>query len=474
MPVKTSSRYHYRAKHRPVIVRDTPELQAAREGLEAFGEYVLGVKALPIHRQWINELITGKTNEIFNQIAGDAVNVLSFRGSGKTTWLRLFVAWALGHNPHLQIGWIANSETIALRSSRIIKRIIKSRKYGEVFPATRPGERWSDREWEISKATAKLDETQSDVSFVAIGALGAIASNRFHLLIYDDLIKSSAQIRNPEIRAKMQLNVEEVIQPCLIPGGREICLGTRFHRQDIYATYFTPENGWKVVVQAAIVDGESAWPERFTLQILERIRKRNPLVFAYQYQNQIPPNEDESVLNPQWIRYAAVPKAFDQLILGVDLAASESEKADYTALVLVGVADSKAYILEAIRFRAAGNLEKIKRILELRKVWGNFVPVFERVAYQASMEGDWKAEMKRRRLNLPCRDYVPRGDKRSRLEGVSGMFANEIVAFNRDRPMADLVDELLEIAEDHDDLRDAAVIALSHANKRTKKPLTFA
>jgi phage terminase large subunit-like protein len=474
MPIKLSSRHQYQAKQKPVIVCMDAEIVAARNDLGKFGELVAGKKPAAIHREWISLLCTGQSNEVLNAIAGQDTAILSFRGSAKTTWLRLFVAWALGHNPHLQVGWISNSESIALRSSRVIKRILESPIYQKIFPGTRPGDRWADKEWEIDKRTARLSRTESDISFVAIGAMGAIASNRFHLLVYDDLIKSSAQIRNPEIREKMQLNIEEVIQPCLIPGGREVCLGTRFDRSDIYGTYITPENGWRVIQQRALVAGQSAWPERFEVKLLEKIRKRNPVVFAYQYQNEIPPSADESTLQPGWIHYSVVPKVFDQLILGVDLAASEKERSDYTALVLIGVVGDRYYILEAIRFRAVGNVDKISRILSLRKTWGEFRTVVEKVAYQASLAGDWKTEMKRRRLALRCEEFVPRGDKRSRLEGISGLFANGAVYLNQHKPMAELVDELLEIAQDHDDLRDGAVIALTTAMKRSRRPLSSA
>jgi phage terminase large subunit-like protein len=355
-----------------------------------------------------------------------------------------------------------------------VKRLIESRIYQEIFPATRPGDRWSDREWEVDKKVAKVSNTDSDISFIAMGAMGAIASNRFHVLVYDDLVKSSAQIANPEIREKMKTNIEEVLQPCLIPGGRQICLGTRFHRDDVYATTITVENGWRVIQQCALVQEESAWPERFSVELLNRIRKRNPVIFTYQYQNQIPPDAEESTLQPEWIRYCVVPKRFDQLILAVDLAASEKQRADWTALVLVGTVGDRHYIVEAIRFRVAGNADKIARILELRKRYGEFRTVVERVAYQASFAGDWKTEMKRRRLQLRCEEFTPKGDKRSRLEGVSGLFANGAVWLNQDKPMADLVDELLELVQDHDDLRDAAVMALTTATKRARRALSFA
>jgi phage terminase large subunit-like protein len=483
MPVHAHTRHRYRARNAQTTPPPpSPDVLAARERLGHFGWYVCGKTPAAHHEQWFPHLVPGTDSEELVRIAGENLNILAPRGSAKSTWLAIFCAWALGHNPGAQIIYVGYSESVALKQSRIVKRIIESAKYQRVFPHIRPGVRWSDRDWEIDKAHAGVNSLDSDYSFYAVGITGAITSRRASLIVCDDLIKSSAAIANEEIRQKMVLNWQEVLEPTLIPGGRVVSIGTRFRRDDIHCTEFTPDNEWRVVVQGAIVerDGEkdSYWPERFTLAKLLKIQKKNPIVFTFQYQNILPPNSEDAIILPEWITYAVVPKKgeFDDLVLGVDLAASEKTRSDYTALVLVGRKGDLFYVLEAIRFRAIGNLEKIKAVLELRKRWGGFRVAFEKVAYQSSFEGDWRDEVvKRRRINdLRIEAYIPRGDKDARLEGISGVFANNLVRFNRDRPMNELVDEVLRLNLEHDDMSDGLEIALSRLQRRSKKTLSAA
>jgi len=211
------------------------------------------------------------------------------------------------------------------------------------------------------------------------------------------------------------------------------------------------------------------------LESLQKIRDKKPAIFLFQYQNRLPDNSEYAIIREEWIAYDEAPTDFDELVLGVDLAASEKTRADYTALVLIGRKGEMLYVVDVHEFRAVGNVEKIKRICELRKTWGNFKVVVEKVAYQSSFEGDWKVEMKRRRLsNFVCEMVTPKGDKDSRLEGVSGVFANGIVKFNRKAKCGRLVSQLLRFDMDHDDLSDACEIALSRLQRRSRRPLTSA
>lgn len=477
MPVHVHNIYRHRARRGiTTIAAPSPDVLLAREDLGHFGKYVCFKEPAAHHRQWLPELVTGQDSETLNRIAGENLNILAPRGSAKSTWLAIFVAWAIGHNPQLQVIYVGYSESVALKQSRIIKRIIESAAYQRVFPQIRPGSRWSDRDWEIDKEHAGVLTLDADYTFYAVGVTGAITSRRAGLVVGDDLVKSSAAIAKEEIREKMVNNWQEVLEPTLVPGGRVVSIGTRFRRDDIHCTEFIPANGWRVMVQQALIDGVSYWPERFTNDFLERLRRKNPIVFAFQYQNILPPNSEDAIIRQEWIKYAVVPKTFDDLVLGVDLAASEKTRADYTALVLVARQGDIFYIVDAMRFRAIGNFEKIKAILELRKQYGDFRIIFEKVAYQASFEGDWRDEVvRRRRINtLRIEPVTPRSDKDARLEGISGIFANDLVRLNRAKPMSDLVDELLRVNLEHDDLADACEMALARLQRRSRKPLSSA
>lgn len=479
MPVRLASRHKYRAKNPAELgttTRAHPDAIAARSDLAKFGEYVCGKVAEEIHQSWFPILITGQSNDCLNLCAGDDTNLLSFRGSGKTTWMRIAIAWLIGHNPHMQLGWVSYSEQIAAKSSRVIKRIIESARYREVFPRVRPGKRWGDLDWEIDKGFANVSAIEADFTFQAIGITGSITSNRFHLLVYDDLIKSKKAIANEDVRASMLETIQDAIEPCMIPGGRALGMGTRWRNDDIHAKYFILDNGWVVIEQSAITTDaagqeRSAWESRFSLDFLWKIRSRKPLTFIYQYQNQLPALNEEAPIKPEFIQYGDLPTVLRSLTLGVDLAAGEDETDDFTALVLTARDEVGSYwIVATHEFRASGNLAKIKQIMEFRKTWGNFRVVVEKNAYQKSFEGDFRDYCKRYRVqNLVINPVTAVDDKIMRLESVSGIFENGFVFFNKQQGMQRLVSQLLGMDTEHDDLMDACVYALNPQQKRARR-----
>lgn len=144
------------------IAARSPEALRAWNDFAYFAEYVCGKPAAKHHLEWVTELVTGKSSQSLELVAGDNLSILAPRGSAKSTWIAMWVAWVIGHNPSVQIIYVSYSESVALSRSRIIKRIIESQKYREVFPNVLPGKRWSDSDWEIRKDYAGVDRTFND------------------------------------------------------------------------------------------------------------------------------------------------------------------------------------------------------------------------------------------------------------------------------------------------------------------------
>jgi predicted phage terminase large subunit-like protein len=444
---------------------------AARTDLGLFGEYVVGKKPATHHQRWLPILAPGKDSECLRFVAGPNTDLLAPRGSAKSTWAAITAAFVIGHNPGMQMLYLSNSDRIALRQSRLIKRIIETPRYQEVFPLIRPGRRWADTDWEIDKAFAGVSTLDSDTTFSAFGILSSIIGQRTWFIFCDDLIKSSQAIANPDIREKISQNFSEVIEPTLVPGGRILSLGTRFLRDDIHVTDFSPQNGWVSIEESAILtnpetgEEESYWPERYRLEALQHIREKKPLIFLYQYQNKIPPPDEDVVIHPDWIKYGEIPQQFDALCVGLDLASSLKEKNDFTAFVLCGRVGNRFYVLDMRRGRWVGNIEKLDQLIELWEEWDECPMMLsaEGVAYQSSLKGDFTQYLvgEKQIYNISYHQPQTRGDKLQRLKGVSGLFENDLVTFNQYRKLGRLTLELTGFgAEDHDDCADALVYAL--------------
>lgn len=297
--------------------------------------------------------------------------------------------------------------------------------------------------------------------------------------ILDDVIKSSDDIKNKDIRQMMEDNWNSVIVPTMFEGGRAICLGTRFRHDDIHSTTFTPANDWVQIVQSAIIvndhgDEISYWPEMWSLEYLQDRRRQAPISFSFQYQNQIVQTSELS-LSPDLIVRGQISTEFDALGIGVDLSAGVRERNDYTVMVLGGRVNNKIHIIDCKRIRIMGNLEKLESLMEMCYEWGivhkdgnqyhasgsNIDIWSEAVAYQASLEADFKriclGEHGLYNLNWHAVKGF-RGDKVARFRGIMGLFEQRKIVFNKYRKFQALTDEIVNFGvSSHDDCVDALV-----------------
>lgn len=144
------------------------------------------------------------------------------------------------------------------------------------------------------------------------------------------------------------------------------------------------------------------------------------------------------------------------LYMGVDLALSMKENADYTAIVTVGVDKNtgKVWIVDAERKRVGFRdaLEFIKaKAARLRPV----DILIEAVQFQAVVVDELL-----RSTDLPVRKVHPDKDKLTRAQGLITRYENHLV-WHSDQIGPDYTEEILSFGPDceHDDLVDAAVYA---------------
>ena len=444
--------------------------------------------------EWHRELITGESNRYLLDIAGPNTDILSPRGSAKSTCLNLFTAWCIGRHTAakkpLQIIYTSYNIATAIPKSRIIKQIVDSSTFKKIFPSCRlkPGMQ-SDIGWSIDFDYADIPRVgDEEFTLRAAGLRGSITSKRAHLVLLDDTIKSSTDIRNPAIRDEMLQNWSSVIAPIIFEGGRAICLGTRFHPLDIHKTMFIPSKGWKQVVQEALTYSDrgepvSYWPEQWSVDYLLGQKELDPVAFAFQYQQQ-PVMTSDLVVSPDLLIKGEVVTEFDTLAVGIDLSASKNETSDYTAFVLGGRLKDKYYIIDSHQCRSIGNLEKIDLLCDMLLEWGilnkqgdiyfptysTVTLVVESVAYQASLAADLRRVLlnERELTNLHIHEVKGfRGDKIARFRGTLGLLENKKVIFNKYRKFDALFDQLINVGSTaHDDLLDSYTWLITFLQRR--------
>lgn len=461
-------------------------------------------KIQPAHMaEWNRQIFTGEDSRILKGIAGPNTSIRAPRGAAKSTYLGFLVAWLIGtaalRHEHMPILYVSYTVDVARAKSAAIKSIIESVEYKRIFPCVRKGKKWSDENWEIDYAYAGINVIGEDAfTLWCAGLKGAILSKRSKIVVLDDIIKSPEAIENPDIREDMARNWTRGILPTIFEGGRALHIGNLQRPDDIQVTHFNEKAGWRVITQSALIESESGeksyWEAMWSLSYLLGMRDTDPLGFALQYQNKIIRVSQNSI-DPEWIRKGEPPLdiwKYDRLVIGGDLSSSQKERNDFTVFVLVGRIGNTFHVLDMYRGKEIGNITKLDRLIELLEDWGLIEPIknawlddgkpkytsigcplwfcCEDVAYQSSMAGDFKTHMHQRHelMDIIYRKSPAKGDKISRLRGITGLFQNGMVEFNQYRSLGPLYSELVGFGtEAHDDTVDALGYALSALRRNT-------
>jgi predicted phage terminase large subunit-like protein len=162
-----------------------------------------------------------------------------------------------------------------------------------------------------------------------------------------------------------------------------------------------------------------------------------------------------ALLRREWVKVGEPPARGDlEVSVGVDLAISTKEGADWTAAVALG-RDRKGelWVLDVARVRAPFHavLEFIKA---MSAKWNPQVIAVEQVQYQAAVVTELL-----RTTNLPVVGVRPDRDKVTRFTGIQARFEQGMVWLSPDLP-GEFSRELLGFpVADHDDMVDALVYA---------------
>src|SRR5215831_743022 len=311
--------------------------QLAKTDVFSYGEYVFGHEPADHHREMVD----------FAQYLLDHHQsgvILAPRGSSKTTWVNtIWLSYLVATRPDLRIGLFSNTDKKAWGMSGAIRWLLSdSETFKDVFGDIRSPAKWTDAEWfrKDSPHTKSKDRT-----FVAAGVNPTAVSKRFDLIFCDDILDEE-NTGNIDRREKVETWFWKTLKPTLVPGGSIIVVGTRWTEGDLYEKLMET-NKWPSLVKSAIIPDDegndaSYWPEWWPLDRLYEERANvGADNFACMYLNDISGFREGTIFRRDWFDY------FDHLpsdrrflyTMGVDLASSERERADWTARAIVAEDD---------------------------------------------------------------------------------------------------------------------------------------
>ena len=156
-----------------------------------------------------------------------------------------------------------------------------------------------------------------------------------------------------------------------------------------------------------------------------------------------------------------------------NFAFSLSKKADYTALVIVGVdSENSIYVLDIDRFRTDRISEYFKHILELSTKWSFRKMRAEVTVAQQAIVVQLKELIKQHGLSISIDEYRPnrhQGNKEERIAAtLEPRYDNLQIWHYRGGNIQVLEEELMSRHPPHDDIKDALAAAIDIAIKPSK------
>jgi len=388
--------------------------------------------------------------------------VLMPRGSAKTTWGNTIkIAHKISVEKDIRIGLISNTAKQSNDFSRAIRYTLEANnRQHELFGNLRSAQKWTDVEW--LRADSRWAGSK-DVTLYSAGAGGAIISKRFDVIICDDILDEENTM-TPEAREKVETWFWKTLRPCLVPGGIIVMFGTRWAEDDLYQHLMDPVEkggkGWKhLIIPAIQTDAEghefSYWPDYWPLDKLyeERVAMGTAL-FSCSYQNDISGLMTGNIFLKRNFQYfTTLPENRTFTIrMGVDLASSEKERADFTARVITAEDNDSGdfYILSVYRDkRETHHAEFINDGFIAYSGMG--LVICESQAFQSTLIQQVMREYPR----IPIEGRKSDNDKVTRARAVAAKYEAHKVFHHVSLEGSDFEREQLSFPKGHDDMIDA-------------------
>jgi predicted phage terminase large subunit-like protein len=405
--------------------------------------------------------------------------VVAARGSGKSTIMTLSLPlWSiLGKLNKKHVLILAQTMPQAKQHLKNIREELESNDIlrGDLGPFQEEDDEWRSQSLVIPKYGARITaaSTEQGIRGIKHGAY------RPDLVILDD-IEDISSVRTKESRDKTYNWVMGDVMPIGDKTTKFVFVGNLLHEDSLLMKLKNNIEDGKMkgaYREYPLMDenGNVLWPGKYSSPEdveMEKQKTISDIAFQREFMLKIIPDED-CVIKPEWIQYYdnMPSNNYNLLYTGVDLAISQKDSADYTAMVSIksfGFGKNlKMHVLPNPINRRMEFPEQVKQIELLYQTLGyGYENKFfiENTGYQESLI----QELKSRHIRTEPSETGGR-DKRARLATISHLVANGVVLFPK-TGAENLIQQLVGFGiEKHDDLADAFFYAVSAIAKESFK-----
>lgn len=389
---------------------------------------------------------------------------------------RYLPAWYLGTYPDRRVILTSYEAEFAAGWSRQARDLLTQ--FGSIYGVGVARGAASASNWEMATHGGGMSSA---------GAGGPITGKSASLLVIDDPVKNDTQARSARFREHQWDWWQSVASTRLSPRGLVVVIQTRWHRDDLTGRLQAWVNRegqalrWRNLSLPAIAEpddamgrqaGEALWPERYSLEELQRMRAgKTPYYWRALYQ-QDPQAEGGTEFPASWFEgkdlwFEEWPTASRCRVVALDPAlGAHASYGDYSAFVMLLV-DAEGRLWVDADLRRSHVVEIVETAIEIQRKF-----TAERFAVEANQFQEliadqiWR-ESKARGLITPALGLKngPLTSKLQRIRRLSPFLSRREIRFKANSPGAKLLfDQLRDFpTAEHDDGPDALEMALRTA-----------
>ena len=421
------------------------------------------------------------------------------------------VAWRIAKDPCVRVIYLSSTSLLAEKQLKFIKDILESDRFRFYWPDhvvanENDRERWTNSEISIDHPLRK-EEGIRDPTVIIGGMTTSLTGFHADVIVCDDIVvMENAYTNEGREKVKRQYSLLASIAGT---DGEQWIAGTRYHPLDLYGDMLALEQEifddegtithretvfevWQAPVEnRGDGTGEFLWPRQqradgkwfgFDMRILSEKRAlyMDQNQFRAQYYND-PNLGGEGAIDGSLFQYydkAYLHKSdgywfFKDRRLNVyaamDFAYSRSKRADYTAIVVVGIDhDRNVYVLEIKRFKTTSILDYYNQLFEAYMAWGFKKVRAEATAAQEAIVDELRNQYIRPNgLPLIVDTYKPsrhEGTKDERIDSILRPRYESRAVWHYQGGNTQVLEEELSMAHAaHDDVKDALANAITIA-----------
>lgn len=433
----------------------------------------------------------------------------------KSHMVATWCAWIITRHPEVTMLYVSATAGLADTQLYAIKNILASRVYNRFFPEYIHPQEGKREKWSSTMISVdhvrRREEGIRDATISTAGLTTNTTGWHADIVLADDLVvPENAYTEDGRESVSKKASQFTSIRNA---GGFTMACGTRYHPNDIYATWkgqkyeVFDDDGikldevpvWEIKEYAVENDGLFIWPRAirsdnkaygFDIRVLARIKAEytdRGQFFAQYYNDPNDPGSDRiardkfQYYNPRFLKKEGSRWFYNgrrlNIYAAVDFAFSLSKNADYTAIVVVGIdQDGNIYVLDIDRFKSDKTIDYFQHLKSLHVKW-NFnklraeVTVAQKVIVNAI-----KDYVKQDGLRLSVEEYRPtrhEGSKEQRIAATLEHLYDDYKVWHLEGGWtAVLEEELIQARPAHDDIKDALASAVEIAVAPSKSSVS--